>query len=183
MLQIVNCSKEDVLSKPPTEIIEENNLIVQTPSKGFACISITDTLSNRLNVPLHYSAIKHVEFSDFDPIFDNIGLPPEIAKHNLQQLDKKVILFDKLIALDILEFYGTINNQGIHDLIIHCERGISRSVAVALALYQVCPYGTSLGSKTIKRIEFGYNSYVHSILYTTAIEQELNNIENMLKKS
>lgn len=122
----------------------EAGIVVRTP---YVVVSIYSPGNRRAVIPRHagLKAIHYTAFHDAEPV-EQLRLPPEIVPMTLQQ------------AEEIWAFVKT-HEAGIGSVVCHCEQGMSRSPAVALALAE------AFGSDTTKiRAESQPNQYVYRLM-------------------
>lgn len=78
----------------------------------------------------HERNFKHIKCFHFDDS-DKDGTPPRMVE-GLGDPNKKVILFDEVLAGELRAFVDKVKDE-CTSLVVHCDGGISRSSAVALA--------------------------------------------------
>jgi len=97
--------------------------------------------------------------------FDDIDLDQLLEhypKTDMDQLARKHVLFDQVIAQKILADFA-MKRADTLDLLIHCTLGASRSPAVAVALNEI--FG--LGQIDLKERYPAYNHFVYRLLKET----------------
>lgn len=87
---------------------------------------------------------KHIVISITSSVDEEIVIPPNINRvstlflkfDDVQDIDSRFIYFDQSMAQDILDFVERYCNQ-ISLIVVQCQAGLSRSVAIASALSKI----------------------------------------------
>lgn len=101
--------------------------------KGMAIISITDTNTNLARLP---KGVRSLRLSFEDISEESIGVPvgyfPDMLMAPLAVTYDRYALPDGYHAQKIVDFIRRkAASPDIHDIVVHCEAGISRSAAIA----------------------------------------------------
>lgn len=90
---------------------------------------------------------KHIVISITSAADEEVVIPPNINRlstlylkfDDVQDIDSRFVYFDRSMAKDIVEFVEKYCNQ-ISLIVVQCQAGLSRSVAVASALSKIINY-------------------------------------------
>ena len=93
--------------------------LIKSLSDSVCVISITDPDSNSVVLDLHEADILRLEFHDLDRTHSSLS---------------EVTYFSKSLARQIVNFVLCNSSSHTKQLIVHCEAGVSRSPAVAMAI-------------------------------------------------
>lgn len=122
-------SKICIMPRHIVSKILDDNLVLDPP---WALISINRNYKNRLITESNEHVLKHCGCQYYLNCFFL-----DITKDEYENLlpkfpDHELLLFNKQIAQEIIDFTNKINSLNIPNLLIHCTAGISRSGAVGL---------------------------------------------------
>lgn len=121
---------------------------------------------------------KHIVISITQGGATNIKLPPNNARvsqlflkfDDISGIDPNYLFFDESMAKDILEFVNNHINK-VSLIIVNCQAGLSRSVAVASALSKIINYvDDAIFTKGIP------NMFVYSTILETYFSNEDNRV-------
>ena len=124
---------------------------------GKLLISITEPGEQQIKFRQHWDDILHLQFDDIDRPTAPVAFLGEKASRNL-------ILFTENQAGKILDFVQE-NSENIKMLVVHCYAGISRSVAVKVALEQI------INDKDVYKRYPLHNKHVCDIIVRTHLER------------
>ena len=145
----------------------------------FVMISMYSPELGEARLPDHpqLSAVLRVKCHDVD--YNEAG---EITAQRGFEAYDKILKFDKKMALDMINF---IKDNKPALVVVHCDAGLSRSPAVALALSEVFNDGAQVAKMYVKSFVGGmqlYNRHIYRTILKVAKEVSQNQGEMTAKE-